>query len=276
MEKEVTTEEKEPAAETQQEDNAVESGEKEDAVPIVKVEEVDPSFIPVFSSEDLPKGTRREVMVEGKQIVVFWYRNEVFACEQRSPAEGAFSTGFLTANFTENYGIVCPGTSTVFSIKTGEIMDWYPTNPVLRAIIPQDTCRSLEVYPVKITKDTIYVSFKAGNQGGVQSMRSKGGANTSLEANNVFGLEPRMYFEESGQPTVDVDKTTSTSKLSDLNPASVLVGTLAVAIVAVSGTAVAIYYESVAGLIAFWIVVFGAVAFYVSQVLGIFDDESSS
>lgn len=245
-------------------------------VEAVEEADLDPSFVPVFSVEDLPKGERREVLVDGKQIVVFWYRNELFACEARSPAEGAFSTGFLTADFRENYGIVCPGTDTVFSLKTGEIMEWYPTNFVLRTLIPKDTCRNLEVYPVKMTKDTIYISFKSGNLGGMQSMRSKGGANTSLEDNNVFGLEPRVYVEDSGQETVAVDKTTSTSNMEELNPVTILVATLAVAIVAVSGTAVAVYYESIVGGIVFWIVLFGAVAYAISQVTGIFEDKSSS
>jgi len=251
------------------------ASEVDDAeVETVEESDMDPSFVPVLSREELPKGERREVLVDGKQIVVFWYRSELFACEARSPAEGAFSTGFLTADFTENYGIVCPGTDSVFSLKTGEIMDWYRTNFVLRSLIPKDTCRKLEVYPVKMTKDTIYISFKSGNLGGVQSMRSKGGSNTSSEPDNVFGLEPRVYVEDSGSQSVP-EKTTSTAGLQGINPVTVLTGTLAVAIVAVSGTAVAIYYESVLGLIIFWAVLFGAVAFTVTQTLGIFDDDTS-
>jgi len=136
------------------------SSELDAEVVTVEPSDIDESYVPVFTREQLPKGERREVVVDGKQIVVFWYRSEVFACESRSPAEGAFSTGFIQANFTEDYGIICPGTDTIFSLKTGEIIDWFPTNFVLRSIIPKDTCRPLEVYPVKITKDKIFVSFK--------------------------------------------------------------------------------------------------------------------
>ena len=66
----------------------------------------------------------------------------------RSPAEGAYSEGFANAKFTQvspvrphrtgyalqpcqallfplqDYGIECPSTKSVFSLKTGEIIDW--------------------------------------------------------------------------------------------------------------------------------------------------------
>ncbi len=51
---------------------------------------------------------------------------------------------------TQEYGIECPGTKSVFNFKTGEIMEWYPTNPVLRFLTPQGTCRALETYPVRL------------------------------------------------------------------------------------------------------------------------------
>eukprot|EP00210_Caulerpa_lentillifera_P003928 g3749.t1 len=239
--------------------------------------ELDPSFIFAFSTESLPKGVRKEAVIDGKQIVVFWYRNEIFACETRSPAEGAFSTGLLNASFTADYGIICPGTNTVFSIKTGEILDWYPNNFVLKTLIPKDTCRPLEVYPVKLTDDGIYISFKGGSQGGVGAMKSKGGANTSLEDNNVFGLEPKMYADErqsdSNIEAGGVSVNSAASKLRDVNPATIFISTIAIGIVSVAGTAAAIYYESIPALIAFWVVLFGIVAFVISNVLGFFETE---
>jgi hypothetical protein len=32
---------------------------------------------------------------------MFWYRNEIYAIEARSPAEGAYSEGFIKAKFTQ-------------------------------------------------------------------------------------------------------------------------------------------------------------------------------
>ena len=70
----------------------------------------------------------------------------------RSPAEGAYSEGFIKAKFTQDFGIECPATGSVFSLKDGSILEWYPGNVVLRALTPASTCRPLEVYPVKLTQ----------------------------------------------------------------------------------------------------------------------------
>ena len=157
------------------------------------------SFIPVMRPEDLPKGVRKEVRVEGKSVLLFWYRNQIYAIESRSPAEGAYSEGFIRAKFTQDYCIECPSTGTLFSLKDGSVKAWYPNNPVLRMLTPSSTCRKMEIYPVKLEQDAISVDVS----GSVQTNSSagynltKGGSDTSLENNNVYGLEPRMYVEGS-------------------------------------------------------------------------------
>lgn len=45
----------------------------------------------------------------------------------------------------QDYCIECPSTGTLFSLKDGSIVSWYPNNPVLRALTPADLCRPLEV-----------------------------------------------------------------------------------------------------------------------------------
>ena len=46
-------------------------------------------------------GVRKEVEVDGRQVMLFWYRNQMYCIQSRSPAEGAFSEGFITAKFTQ-------------------------------------------------------------------------------------------------------------------------------------------------------------------------------
>ena len=237
------------------------------AVGDAQAEAIDDSFVAACAVESIPKGSRKEVVVDGKPILIFWYRNELRACEARSPAEGAYSVGFLDARFTEDYGIECPTTKSVFSIKTGEVLDWYPNNPVLRFLIPTDSCRPLEIYPVRVLGDKVYVSFRKGTQGGVQTMVNKGGVNTSLEGNNVFYQEPKMYVEGSSPDSVD---KLSAKDEKGLNPVTVIVGTLAVAIIGVAGTGLAVYNESVTGLLVFWIVGFGIAAVVVNRYTNFF------
>lgn len=42
--------------------------------------------------------------MDGRQVLMFWYRNQMYAIESRSPAEGAYSEGFIKAKFTQVRG----------------------------------------------------------------------------------------------------------------------------------------------------------------------------
>jgi nitrite reductase/ring-hydroxylating ferredoxin subunit len=187
------------------------------------------TFVPVMRPEDLPKGVRKEVRVEGKSVLLFWYRNQIYAIESRSPAEGAYSEGFIRAKFTQDFGIECPSTGTLFSLKDGSIQSWYPNNPVLRMLTPQDTCRKLEIYPVKLEQDAISVDVSGSVKANTTQM-TKGGSDTSLENNNVYGLEPRMYVEGADTEESTVGKV-----------ASVGVSVLSVAALIAVGVAVVTY-----------------------------------
>mmetsp|Transcript_32801 Transcript_32801/g.93080 ORF Transcript_32801/g.93080 Transcript_32801/m.93080 type:complete len:307 (+) Transcript_32801:107-1027(+) len=215
-----------------------------------------PNWVPCFPPEELPKGVRKEVVVDGLNILLFWYRNEIFAIQARSPSEGAFSEGFMQSKFTQDYGIECPATGSTYSLKTGEILDWYPNNPVLRVLTPASTGRPMEVYPVKLTQDAVMVDVANGSLGGVAAVRTKGGSDTSLENNNVFGVEPPVYLEgtDPSQPILS-----SSTKKSDINPATAIITLLAIAIISVAGTAWFAVSENLVGLGVFWAAGFGIV-----------------
>lgn len=59
------------------------------------------SWVKVFSVEDIPKGERRLVRQGNDTVLVFWYRNELRAVENLSPAEGAYSEGLFNARLTQ-------------------------------------------------------------------------------------------------------------------------------------------------------------------------------
>ncbi|KAL4536675.1 hypothetical protein Ndes2437B_g06080 [Nannochloris sp. 'desiccata'] len=191
-------------------------------------------FIPVMRPEDLPKGTRKEVRVEGKGVLIFWYRNSIYAIEARSPAEGAYSEGFIRAKFTQDFAIECPGTGTLFSLKDGSIISWYPNNFVLRMLTPQDTCRNLEIYPVKLGQDSISVDISGSTTRATGGNLTKGGSDTSLENNNVYGLEPKVYVEG-----VSVEEGAGSNSNAIAQVATAAVGVLAVG--AVGAVAVALF-----------------------------------
>lgn len=203
---------------------------------------------------EVPKGTRKLVTIKGANILLFWYRNELFAIENRSPAEGAYNQGFEQARFTQEYGILCPTTDTEFSLKTGQVTNWLPNNRVLRFLTPP--CQPLEVFSVKVDGDQVLVNV--GNQ---ERSYYDGGVRSSFERNNVFGIEPRMYLEDGTY--VDEAGSTQTTKV---NPSTVVITTIAVAIVAVAGTATCLYFESIPALVAFWAIGFAITAKVVLDV----------
>ncbi|KAI7840299.1 hypothetical protein COHA_006081 [Chlorella ohadii] len=186
-----------------------------------------PGFVPVLRPEDLPKGVRKEVRAEGKTVLLFWYRNQIYAIEARSPAEGAYSEGFIRAKFTQDFCIECPATGSLFSLKDGSIVTWYPNNPVLRLLTPSDTCRPLEIYPVHLGQDAISVNVSGSTAGGGPTTR--GGSDTSLENNNVYGLEPKVYVE--GSPAA--------SEANDSGEGVAAAATTAITVLAVAGVLIA-------------------------------------
>ena len=168
---------------------------------------------------------------------------------------------------TQNACIECPTTKTTFDLKTGEIKAWYPDNPVLAKLTPQETCRNMEVFPVVVAEeeDAIYVGVKDGSLGpGFVSQSFKGGSDTSLENNNVFGIEPRMYTED-GQVLEDA----SSSGSAKLDPGTVAVSIAGVAALAVGGTATCLYFENYVLLGIFWIAGFAAAAKVALDVTGV-------
>jgi len=224
----------------------------------------------VCAVEELPRGDRKLVRALGKSVLLFWYRDTVFAIESRSPAEGAYSEGFEKARLTQDACIECPTTKSKFDLKTGAIKEWYPENPVLAALTPQDTCRPMEVFPVEVRDDGIYLDAKNGSLGpDFVAPIGLGGANTSLENNNVFAVETQMYVEgEEGAKSVSSGDSAAKMDASQLG------GLIAVAgVVAVGGTGACLYYENYFALGALWVAGFAAAAAVALKTTGALDDE---
>uniref|UniRef100_A0A1D1YDG4 Uncharacterized protein ycf17 n=1 Tax=Anthurium amnicola TaxID=1678845 RepID=A0A1D1YDG4_9ARAE len=153
------------------------------------------NWVPVVPLAALPKGERRVVLQGGETILLMWYKDEVLAIENRSPAEGAYSEGLLNAKLTQDGCIVCPTTDSTFDLKTGAIKEWYPKNPVLRVLTP--ALRTLFVYPVKTDAENIYISMGEGvKSGGSAEIVFSGIAQPGVTATDVNVDEVRMVVDE--------------------------------------------------------------------------------
>lgn len=70
---------------------------------------------------------------------------------------------------------------------------------------------------------------------------SRGGAGTSIDNNNVFTVQPNVYFE--GMDPTKESATVYTTDMTEQkkNPAVIIAGVLAVGVSAVAGTALIVY-----------------------------------
>ncbi|GJP56074.1 hypothetical protein CLOM_g15138 [Closterium sp. NIES-68] len=152
------------------------------------------NWVPVIPMEALPKGERRLIRQDGQEILLFWYRNEIFAVENVSPAEGAYSEGFLNAKFTQDGCIICPSTDTTFDLKTGEIKEWYPKNPILRALTKP--LRSLEVFPVKLEDYQVCINMGGRTSGAAEVVVGEA-SKVGQTATDVNVNETKMVVDES-------------------------------------------------------------------------------
>ncbi|XP_057469948.1 uncharacterized protein LOC130758940 isoform X2 [Actinidia eriantha] len=155
----------------------------------------DKNWVPVVPMAALPRGERRVIIQDGEAILLLWYKDEVFAIENRSPAEGAYTEGLLNAKLTQDGCIVCPTTDSTFDLRTGAIKEWYPKNPVLRVLTP--ALRTLFVYPVKTDDENIYISIRGGSRSDASAeIVFSGKAQPGITATDVNVDEVRMVVDE--------------------------------------------------------------------------------
>ncbi|KAF3782925.1 hypothetical protein EJ110_NYTH20223 [Nymphaea thermarum] len=155
-------------------------------------------WVPVVPLAALPKGERRVIIQNGETILLLWYRDEIFAIENRSPAEGAYSEGLLNAKLTQDGCVVCPTTDSTFDLRTGAIKEWYPKNPVLRVLTP--ALRKLFVYPVKSDEENIYISMSGGSATGESAeIVFSGKAQPGVTASDVNVDEVKMVIDEDSE-----------------------------------------------------------------------------
>ncbi|KAK9748641.1 hypothetical protein RND81_02G071400 [Saponaria officinalis] len=153
-------------------------------------------WVPVVPMTALPRGERRVIIQDGEEILLLWYKDTVFAIENRSPAEGAYSEGLLNAKLTQDGCIVCPTTDSTFDLRTGEIKEWYPNNPVLRVLTP--ALRSLFVYPVKTDDQNIFISMSVSSPTDASAeIVFSGRAQPGVTSTDVNVEEVRMVVDES-------------------------------------------------------------------------------
>ena len=162
---------------------------------------------------------------------------------------------------------------------------------MLRKLTPKETCRPIEIYQVEARDNVIYVNPEGSLKNWVpeSGLRSdftmpgqltvaKGGSDSSLENNNVYGVEPKMYLQGTDPENplnLDTASSTPSAAASKLSPATVIVGTVAAGIVGGAGTGACLFYQNFIALGVFWLVGISVVG-YAAQSLTEFGDNDST
>lgn len=95
---------------------------------------------------------------------------------------------------------------------------------------------------------------------------TRGGADTSLENNNVFAVQPAVYVEGSEAARAVAAETGTAADAGGLSTAlTFTVAISAFGIVATAGTATALFYEDFILLGAFWAFMLAVGGFFVFQ-----------
>jgi len=156
------------------------------------------NWVPVIPLSALPRGERRLVRQDGETVLLLWYKNDVYAIENQSPAEGAYSEGLINARLTPEGCIICPSTESTYDLKTGKMVEWMPTNPILRVLTP--SLRDLVTYPVKVEDDSIYINVRSGGDlaeivfGGASTAGQAGKTATNIDVDEV-----RMEVDDASE-----------------------------------------------------------------------------
>lgn len=94
---------------------------------------------------ELPKGAKKRVVVQGREICLFHLSDGIYATDDVCTHERA---SLAAGELTHDSIIECPRHGSRFDIRTGE-------NRSLPAVIP------LQTYPVTITDDTIFIDIES-------------------------------------------------------------------------------------------------------------------
>ena len=144
---------------------------------------------------------------------------------------------------------------------------------MLQKLTPIETCRPMEVFPVLVRPDGVYVDIKNGSLGpDFVAPVGMGGSNTSLENNNVYAVEPMMYVQGENGEEVAVEG--DGAAMSKMDPGQVAITIAGVGALALGGSAVCVFYENYIALGLFWLVGFGVAAKVSLDATGALEDDN--
>jgi len=114
------------------------------------------NFVPVGKTGELEDGAMKEVLAQGREILVARVGNKYYAADNRCPHMG----GKLSRGKLEGTIVTCPLHSSQFDLSDGRVVRWLKgTGLVAMVGKALKSPRPLALYNVKIEDDKILIEI---------------------------------------------------------------------------------------------------------------------
>jgi len=112
--------------------------------------------IEVGRSGELEDGAMKEILAQGREVVVVRIKNAYYVADNRCPHMG----GKLSQGKLEGFVVTCPLHGSQFDLRTGGVVRWLKgsglVSMVAKALKPP---RQLNTYNVKVENDRILIEI---------------------------------------------------------------------------------------------------------------------
>jgi 3-phenylpropionate/trans-cinnamate dioxygenase ferredoxin subunit len=114
------------------------------------------NMIEVGISGELENGTMKEVLVEGREILIARIDNKYYATDNRCPhMNGKLSQGKLEGTI-----VTCPRHGSQFDLKDGGVVRWLKGSGLVSMVSKAlKSPHSVATYNVKVSDDKIFVEI---------------------------------------------------------------------------------------------------------------------
>jgi len=114
------------------------------------------SLVEVSKTSELKDGTMKEVLVQGRQILLAKVGDKYYAADNRCPHMG----GKLSQGKLEGTVITCPLHGSQFDLSDGRVVRWLKGSGVVSAVgRALKSPRQLTIYNVKVEDDKVMIEI---------------------------------------------------------------------------------------------------------------------
>ena len=114
------------------------------------------SLVEVGKTTELEDGAMREVLAQGREILLARVRNNYYATDNRCPHRG----GRLSQGKLEGTVVTCPLHGSQFDLRNGQVFRWLKGTGLMAMIGKAlKSPRPLAIYRVKVEADKILVEI---------------------------------------------------------------------------------------------------------------------